>query len=673
LSESEKRYRTLFETIHDGILIVNEEGRYVDVNRSLCRILKAQREQLIGAHFSEFIPPERLDEAHKAFAALLTNAEVPAEFPLRALDGSIVELEWSSPSDYLPGLHFCVCREITDRKRSEAAAIDSERQLRTLADSIPNLAWMADAEGSIIWYNQRWYEYTGTTAEQTVGWGWQAVHDPEMLPAVMERWQASVRTGDLFEMEFPLRGASGEFRWFLTRVTPVRNVHGSVIRWFGTNTDIHEFRRSQEERQQLLSREQEARRTAELLNDVGPLLAGELDSTRLVQAVTDLATKLVGAEFGAFFHNVENAQGESYLLYTLSGAPAEAFAKFPMPRNTAVFGPTFHGESVVRSDDITKDVRYGRSAPYHGMPQGHLPVKSYLAVPVMSRLGEVMGGLFFGHATSGMFSENDERLVSGIAAQAAIAMDNARLFEQIKRERARAEETNRALRRANSDLEQFAYSASHDLQEPLRMVALYSEMLRRKFAGQLGADADLFIKYTKEGAIRMERLLNDLLAYTRASALSEKPIEAFESSRALERAIHNLQTAIEQSGASIEHSALPKVSVEEVHLEQIFQNLIGNAIKYRSAEPPHVVIGAERRAGEWLFSVKDNAMGISPQYKEQIFGMFKRLHTAAEYSGTGMGLAICQRIIERYGGRIWVESELGQGSTFFFTLPASHL
>lgn len=669
LSEGETRYRKLFEAIRDGILIVNEEGRYVEVNDSLCRILKSTRGRLIGAHFSDFIPAGYLEEAESAFAALRVGGNVPVEFPMRALDGTVVHLEWNSTSQYLPGLYFCSCRDISQRKRDEAAVLESERQLRTMVDSIPNLAWMAEADGYIFWYNRRWYEYTGTTPEQMKGWGWQSVHEPTMLAGVMERWQNSIRTGETFEMEFPLRAAGGEFRWFLTRVTPVRNPDGSVARWFGTNTDVNELKRAEEERQQLLAGEQEARRSAELLNHVGQLLAAELDLSRLVQAVTDLATKLIGAQFGALFHAVRKGSEESRVLYSLSGASAEAFAKFPLPRDTAVFGPTFRGEGVIRSGDITKDPRYGKNAPYHGMPEGHLPVRSYLAVPVVSRSGEVLGGLFFGHSMAGMFTERDEHLIVGIAAQAAIAMDNAGLFEQVRLERLRVEEANKALRRANADLEQFAYSASHDLQEPLRMVALYSEMLKRKYGGKLGPQAEQYISYTVEGATRMEHLLQDLLAFTRASVVAEEPAEILDSNEACERAVANLQTSIEESGAVITRTTLPRVKMHQVHLEQVFQNLIGNAIKYRSDQAPRIAIGAEQRENEWIFSVKDNGIGIDPRYKEQIFGIFKRLHTAVEYSGTGMGLAICERIIERYCGRIWVESEPGKGSTFLFALP----
>ena len=230
-------------------------------------------------------------------------------------------------------------------------------------------------------------------------------------------------------------------------------------------------------------------------------------------------------------------------------------------------------------------------------------------------------------------------------------------------------EANEALLRANSDLQQFAYSASHDLKEPLRMVSTYVEMLRRKFAGKLGASGDQYISYTVEGALRMERLLADLVAYTHASMDGEEATAEVEVEEVLEAALGNLAAAISDSGAEVTHTALPRIRMHNFQLQQVFQNLIANSIRYRSSEPPRIHIAAERREKEWLFSVQDNGIGIDPQYKEQIFGIFKRLHSVSEYPGTGMGLAICERLIQRAGGRIWVESELGRGATFFFTVP----
>lgn len=228
---------------------------------------------------------------------------------------------------------------------------------------------------------------------------------------------------------------------------------------------------------------------------------------------------------------------------------------------------------------------------------------------------------------------------------------------------------NAALTRSNADLQQFAYSASHDLQEPLRMVATYSEMLRRKFGEKLGPAGDEYIGYTIQGALRMEQLLRDLRAYTQASTMEHEPSASVDAAKVLDKALANLAAAIQDSNASITHSTLPLVHIHEFQLQQLFQNLIGNAIRYRSSEPPRIHVAAALRGNDWQFSVQDNGIGIDPQYKEQVFGIFKRLHSAAEYPGSGIGLAICQRIVERAGGRIWLESQLGRGSTFFFTIP----
>ncbi len=226
------------------------------------------------------------------------------------------------------------------------------------------------------------------------------------------------------------------------------------------------------------------------------------------------------------------------------------------------------------------------------------------------------------------------------------------------------------LTRLNADLEQFAHSASHDLQEPLRNVAIYSELLSRRYASAIDGSGLQFLEHVRSGALRMQSLVHDLLSYTQAASLHEDVSEPRDAGLAFEEVLSNLRASIAQSGACITCDPLPAVRVLAVHLQQLLQNLIGNAIKYRSEEPPRIHVSAKKRDGYWLFSVEDNGIGIDPESKEQIFGIFKRLHTNDKYSGTGIGLAICQRIAERYRGRIWVESEPGRGSTFFFTIPA---
>jgi PAS domain S-box-containing protein len=556
--------------------------------------------------------------------------------------------------------------DVTEQVVARQCLEESKHQLSTLADSIAQMAWMAEPDGQRFWYNQRWYEFTGTTPEQMQGWGWQSVHHPQILPTVLERWRNAQRTGSAFEIEHPIRGADGVFGWFLTRVVPLRDAEGRIIRWFGTNTDITELKRIRDERAALLYREREARETAELLNRVGPTLVGELELTKLVQAVTDLAAQLTGAEFGSFFPKVESAAPNS-----LFGAPVEACSGFPMPRMPGVFEPTLMGETAVRSDDIGKDPRYGNSAGRYGSPKGSPAVRSYLAAPVISRSGEVLGGLFFGHSAPSRFTERHEAIVTGIAAQAAIAIDNARLFEEAQRVQSELTRSNAELRRANKDLETFAYSASHDLQEPLRNVALCGQLLQVRFGAQLEGDGAKLLDSMLAGARRMENLVKDLLAYSRVTKSAEGLPRGADAGAVLTGVLQALKTSVEETAAVITAGALPVVAVHDFHLAELFQNLISNALKYKNKEAPRVHVSAAVQQDGWcVFSVADNGIGIDQKYRNQIFGLFKRLHSRDEYPGNGVGLAICQRIVELYGGRIWLErSVLGEGSIFSFGLP----
>ena len=224
------------------------------------------------------------------------------------------------------------------------------------------------------------------------------------------------------------------------------------------------------------------------------------------------------------------------------------------------------------------------------------------------------------------------------------------------------------LARSNADLQQFAYVASHDLQEPLRMVSSYTQLLGRRYKGNLDADADEFIGYAVDGAIRMQDLINDLLAYSRIGT-SGKPAEPTDCNHVLDHVINDLRAAIDDSGAVVTHDHLPTVMADESELARLFQNLIANSIKFHGDEQPRVHVSAELETKDWVFSVRDNGIGIEQEYAERIFRVFQRLHTRDKYSGTGIGLAICKRVVEGYGGRIWLESEPGKGSVFYFTIP----
>ncbi|MDB4952304.1 MAG: sensor protein [Gemmatimonadetes bacterium] len=305
--------------------------------------------------------------------------------------------------------------------------------------------------------------------------------------------------------------------------------------------------------------------------------------------------------------------------------------------------------------------------PPYARPDHAAHVRGFAAAPVVARrMGE--RGEISGLRRGG-------EVFPAEASISKLAVGGARVFTAVLRDvsaRRRTEETlaaqARELSRSNADLEQFAYVASHDLQEPLRMVASYTQLLARRYRGRLDDDADEFIGYAVEGVTRMQSLINDLLAYSRAGTRGEG-VQATEMEDVLRRVLAGLGPALEESGARVTHGPLPTLQVDAAQMDQVLQNLVGNALKFRGAEPTHVHVSAQRLDDAWEISVRDNGIGISPEFAERVFVIFQRLHSRAEYPGTGIGLAICKKVVERHGGRIAVRPAPGGGAEFRFTIP----
>ncbi|MDF2441665.1 MAG: hypothetical protein JWN98_2649, partial [Abditibacteriota bacterium] len=257
-----------------------------------------------------------------------------------------------------------------------------------------------------------------------------------------------------------------------------------------------------------------------------------------------------------------------------------------------------------------------------------------------------------------LHNANGQKYLGGIAVE---------ITEQ-KRVEAELQMLAEELRRSNAELEQFAYIASHDLQEPLRVVVSFLQLLEKRYGERLEGDGKEFLDYAVDGSRRMQRLINDLLDYSRVGTRG-KAFAPVDTTQALQSALMNLDVAIGESGAQVTYDTLPTVLGDDSQLIRLFQNLVGNALKFHDVEVPRVHITAIEKPDEWEFSVRDNGIGIAPEYAERIFAVFQRLHTRTEYPGTGMGLAICKKMVELHGGQIWVESQVGQGATFFFALP----
>ena len=295
-------------------------------------------------------------------------------------------------------------------------------------------------------------------------------------------------------------------------------------------------------------------------------------------------------------------------------------------------------------------------------------VRSAVAVPVRSD-NTILGVLQLGSRAPRGLELEELKWLGAVGSLIGIAVQKFQLFDGLKRAKEDLKESVEELARSNTELEQFAYVASHDLQEPLRMITGYTSLLARRYRGKLDNDADEFIGFAVDGAKRMQAMINDLLDYSRIGSQG-KEFAPTDSELIFDRTLVGLQVAIEESGANVTRDPLPTVTGDGIQLGRLFQNLISNAIKYRNGNIPVVHVSCRQRDHDWLFSINDNGIGIAPQHLERIFQIFQRLHTDDQYRGTGIGLASCKKIVERHGGRIWVESEPGKGSTFFFTIPA---
>jgi signal transduction histidine kinase len=407
------------------------------------------------------------------------------------------------------------------------------------------------------------------------------------------------------------------------------------------------------------------------LIDFGQGLAAEHDAQRLLEMAARTARDTIGAANAVL--GMLDDHGQLVIQCTIGGPASKQLSNTSQRSVGAGVLQTMLAERCA-----LRMHNPGGDPQVLGLPADQAPIYSFLGVPIGTHT-RVYGWLgLHNKLDADGFSAEDERLARALAAQVAVAYENALRYEEIRRyagelER-RVDERTAELRRSNADLEQFAYMAAHDLQEPLRKVIGYTELLAKRYQGRLDADADQFIAYAADGARRMRTLIQDLLTYSRVT-MRPRQLAPADCADVLRQVLQHLESAIEEQDAAITYGSLPLVQADRGQLVMLFQNLIGNALKFRGEAPPRVHISAARSDAahrpEWVFTVRDNGIGIAPHYADRIFGIFQRLHSHAQYPGTGIGLALCKKIVEQYGGRVWVESQVQQGAAFYFTLPAS--
>jgi PAS domain S-box-containing protein len=465
---------------------------------------------------------------------------------------------------------------------------------------------ITDPEATIVWVNSAFTTLTGYTADEAVGLNPRVLRSGKHdEPFYRELWN-TILAGKVWRGELTNRRKDGTPYDEEMTITPVSDEGGTIRNFIAIKQDVTERKQAEEERRF---------RNAILSTQMETSIDGILVVGRRNGEILSYNRRFVDM-WGIPAEVLESGSDECALEAVLSklSAPDEFLQR--VKQLYASRHETSHEEVYLR-DGRTLD-RY--------------------SAPMIGSDGQYYGRIWY-------FRDVTER----------------------KRAEEKLKQTVADLARSNKDLEQFAYVASHDLQEPLRMVSSYTQLLARRYEGKLDATADKYIAYAVDGANRMQRLIEDLLAYSRVGTRA-RGFAAVDVAAVIEQALANLKAAIEKSGAVVTHGPLPVVVHDKLLLVQLFQNLIGNAIKFH-VEAPRIHVSAEQKGDEWVLAVRDNGIGIDPQYAERIFTIFQRLHTNEEYAGTGIGLAICKKIVERRGGRIWVESQPGRGSTFYFTVP----
>lgn len=614
-----------------------------------------------------------------------------------------VETDDKGKSELLSG----VVIDITERKKVESALVESEERLRFMANTMPQLVWTARPGGYRENFNKQWYEFTGTTAAQTEGDKWIELVHPADRKRTWKTWRHSMETGEVYETEYRLYHAESKtYRWVIGRGVPFRDKEGVVVQWYGTSTDIDDQKR----RAQVQT----------FLGNVSKELAASLDYETMLKKVTKLCVPAV-ADWCAI--DLYDAEKDEFTQVSIAHADPK---KLALTQKYREHNPV----TIDQPTGIPQVMRTGKSEYYPRITDElleqfikekdrlafmkSLSLRSIIISPIR-RGGVVVGGISFVSSDSGRYYTNaDLLMVEELASRISLAMTNSQLYEEAQRELAyrhklekelllekqklesrvkerthqlqltneglRAEivkrhavekklsENSENLSRSNRELEDFAYVASHDLQEPLRKIQAFSNLLKSEYAKELGEGAD-YVDRMNAAASRMSTLIQDLLAFSRVTTKTNPKLRV-DLKDTVADVLLDLESRMEETGGTVIVGQLPTVIADPTHMRQLFQNLLGNALKFHKPdESPTVEISSRSSGDTCEIRIKDNGIGFDEQYLDKIFSVFQRLHGRDSYEGTGIGLAVCRKIVERYGGTITATSEKHKGSTFIIRLP----
>ncbi len=705
-TEAKSRFvEALFEHSLDCLAILDKQFNFIRVNEAYARACHRGVSDFTGHNHFELYPHaenqtifEQVLRRRKPFRVEAKAFVFPdhPEWGLTYWDWTLVPiLDAAGEVDFL----VLSLRDVTARERAQRELGQSESRYRSLVAATAQIVWTTDPEGAITDQLPTWQEFTGQTFEQYRGAGWLGVLHPDDRASAQAAWTAAVASHSPYRTEYRLRRHDGQYRHMAARGVAVVESNGAIREWIGICADITERK--------------EAERRREFTSSLLALFVQNSTARDYLDSVVGIIRNWSGCR--ALGIRVRN--GEQHIPYAAAAGFDPEFLKMEgdlsLERDTCcciraisgAFEPYDHAlltpGGSYRCDDIGVSLNVlapEQRAQFRGNC-ARFGFASLAVVPIRYR-EEIVGAIHLADPRPGLFPPDTIEFIEAMAplvgeaihrfqAEAELAayrdqlqvlvqkrtseleIANAQLQIEISQRQSVQEnlqEAARELERSNRDLEQFAYVASHDLQEPLRAVAGYVRLLERRFPDRIDPKAAEYVTGAADGAARMERLITDLLAFSRVGTHGGNLVDT-DLNQLLRDALHNLQASIRSAQAVVTSDPLPSLAVDPTQIVQLFQNLLGNAIKFRSERLPKIHVGAQHSQDGWTLSVRDNGIGIERQYFDRIFQIFQRLHTRRQYPGTGIGLAICKRIIERHRGAIWVESESGAGSVFYFTLP----
>ncbi len=692
---------SILESISDGLVHLDSSWRYTYVNQAASDLLRAPAVDLIGQTIWEAFPSSRREAVSMPLHRAMELRE-PAHFEIRDEKANRWFECHAHPARDGISIYF---RDISEQKKAEEALLESEERFRTLADVAPVLIWLSDTDKRCVYFNKPWLEFTGRTLEEEVGFGWSEGVHPDDMDRCLRIYMEAFDQRETFQMEYRLRRHDGEYRWLLDTGTPRFDAAGRFIGYVGSCTDIHERRHAEEQ--------------SAFLAEAGAILASSLDYEATLQSVARLMVPRL-ADWCA----VDIAGPDGSIRQVAVAHVEEAKAEWarrlrrkypPNPEASQGLHCVIHTGKPEIYPEIT-DEMLARSA----LDQEHLRIlkeigfRSAMIVPLCVR-DQTLGAITFVWSDSDRrYDQADLHFAEDLARRAAVAVENALLFREARttqdqlralnlsleervaertealtslnehllkevKEREAAQEAlahaNSLLAQRNQELQDFAYVASHDLQEPLRKVRTFAGLLAREYTDRLDEHGLMVLDRLENAAARMSTLITDLLTFSRIATrgLGFEPVSLHHIA---EEVLSDLEVSLAETQGKIELRDLPIIEADPLQMRQLLQNLIGNALKFhREGVHPVVRVQAEMTdapAGSALcrLEVRDNGIGFEEKYLEQIFAPFHRLHSRARFQGTGMGLAICKRIAERHGGAIAARSKPGEGSVFVVTLPA---